>query len=92
MRPTRKATTSGRSQLFKEGLDEFPNASGRYYNIACMLALLGRRDDAIENLRRAVDIDPDAYKPAEDSDFESLKDDPEFLAIAGQTDAARASA
>jgi tetratricopeptide (TPR) repeat protein len=79
-------------ELFKEGLDEFPNASGRYYNIACMLALLGRRDDAIENLRRAVEIDPDAYKPAEDGDFESLKDDPDFLAIAGQTDAARASA
>ncbi len=76
--------------LFQAGVEEFPDAAGGYYNLACMSALLGRRDDAIENLRRAVEIDGDTFAPAavDDADFESIKDDPEFLAITRQADPA----
>ncbi len=75
--------------LFRAAEAEFPDSAGRHYNIACMCALLGRRDEAIESLRRAVELDGETFRPAaaRDPDFASLEDDPEFLAIAGQPDA-----
>jgi tetratricopeptide (TPR) repeat protein len=85
-------------ELFQAGEAEFPDSAGRLYNVACMCALLGRRDEALENLRRALELDGATFGPAalKDSDFDSLKDDPEFLelvsAVAGQPDAVRADA
>jgi tetratricopeptide (TPR) repeat protein len=84
--------------LFEAGADEFPDSAVPAYNIACMYALLGRRDDALQNLRRALERDGERFGPAarEDADFDSLKDDPEFQelvsAVAGQPDAARVDA
>ena len=52
-----------------------------HYNLACLEALTGNRDGAIEHLRRAIELDPQAKEwAAEDEDFDALRDDPEFPA------------
>ena len=85
-------------ELFEAGAEEFPGSATPFYNIACMSALLGRRDHALKNLRRSLDLDGERFGrlAREDSDFDSIRDDPEFeelvSAVAGQPDAARADA
>jgi tetratricopeptide (TPR) repeat protein len=85
-------------ELFVAGEEEFPDSAARIYNVACMCALLGRREEALENLRRALELDGETFGPAalKDSDFDSIKDDPEFVelvsAVTGQSDAVRADA
>ncbi len=52
-----------------------------HYNLACLEALTKNRDAAIEELRRAIELDPTAKEyAANDSDFDWLRDDPEFPA------------
>jgi tetratricopeptide (TPR) repeat protein len=68
---------------FRAGIEAYPDAWQGYYNLACAEARLGNRDAALENLARAAEINDEVvakYAPG-DSDFESLKDDAEFLAI-----------
>ena len=49
------------------------------YNLACYEALADRRDDALEHLARAVELNPRFREFAEsDSDFAGLRDDPRF--------------
>src|SRR5690242_7756972 len=75
---------------FEAGLEAYPDAWQGYYNLACAEARLGNRDEAIDNLRRAAELDQAVVTKyaLEDEDFASLKDDPDFLAIARQTNAA----
>jgi tetratricopeptide (TPR) repeat protein len=71
---------------FEAGLEAYPDAWQGYYNLACAEARLGNSDEALANLKRAAEIDQAVvtkYAP-DDEDFVSLKDDPRFLAIAGQ--------
>lgn len=51
-----------------------------YYNLACFEALDGRREEALTALERAVELSPDEVKKyaADDSDFDSIRDDPRF--------------
>jgi tetratricopeptide (TPR) repeat protein len=78
---------------FEAGLAAYPGAWQGYYNLACVEAKLGNREPALEQLRRAAEIDQAAVSKfaPEDSDFASLMDDPEFLAITGQAQADGAS-
>jgi tetratricopeptide (TPR) repeat protein len=74
---------------FQAGIEAYPDAWQGYYNLACAEARLGNRDAALENLARAAEIDREVvakYAP-DDSDFESLRGDREFLALTGQTGA-----
>jgi tetratricopeptide (TPR) repeat protein len=72
-----------------EANEEYPEDAGILYNLACAESLAGRRDDALEHLRRAVELDASFGELApKDDDFEAIRDDPEFSAIAGQADAA----
>jgi Flp pilus assembly protein TadD len=52
------------------------------YNLACYLSLAGRKRRALRYLAQALEIDPSYRRliPAE-SDFDRLRDDPEFHAI-----------
>jgi tetratricopeptide (TPR) repeat protein len=71
------------------GVAAYPDAWQGYYNLACAEAKLGNAHLALEKLARAAELDPESvakYAP-NDSDFSSLKDDEEFLAITGQTQA-----
>jgi tetratricopeptide (TPR) repeat protein len=52
------------------------------YNRACYHALFGRRDEAIRELRRAVDLGFNRYVGiSRDPDMDSLRGDPEFETI-----------
>jgi tetratricopeptide (TPR) repeat protein len=69
----------GAMSVCQEALAQYPGNALILYNIACLQALLGRPDDALETLGTAVDSWP-AYKEnaREDDDFASLRDDPRF--------------
>lgn len=55
-----------------------------YFNHACVLAKLGRRDAALASLREAIARDPKwAGEAARDDYFASLVGDPEFSALVG---------
>jgi tetratricopeptide (TPR) repeat protein len=52
-----------------------PDNGSTFYNLACAEALAGRSDAAIEHLRRAIELRPDAADAArEDEDFVSLRE------------------
>jgi hypothetical protein len=55
---------------------EYPNL---VYNLACVESLAGRKDDALEHLRRAIELWDGARALARgDSDFDPIRDEPEF--------------
>ena len=54
------------------------------YNLACCEALLGRKEDAIGHLRTAFEKRPGLRDLAkEDTDLDSLRDEPAFVALVG---------
>ena len=54
-----------------------------HYNLACSLSLLGRIDDAIEELTRAVDFGyEDVDHMLKDRDLRALRNDPRFEVLA----------
>jgi quercetin dioxygenase-like cupin family protein len=58
-----------------------PDAWQGHFNAACFESLTGNRDAAFEHLRRAIELDPEAAEYAQkDTDFDWLRDDPEFPA------------
>jgi quercetin dioxygenase-like cupin family protein len=71
---------AGRKTL-ESAIAAHPDAWQGYYNAACFEALTKNRDASIEYLRRAIELDPQAKEYAEkDTDFDALRDDPEFPA------------
>jgi hypothetical protein len=77
----------------REELQHKPDHALMLYEVACYEAVLGRRDDALATLRRATERDARTAEWARHNDhFSSLQDDPEFLAITGQSDPAGSSA
>ena len=78
-----------------EGLrEETPDDGGVLYNLACAESLSGKREQAIDHLRHAIEVDHTFRELAEkDSDFDPIRDDPGFAsAIAGKPDASGAGA
>ena len=64
---------------------EHPDRGTTLYNLACAESLAGKREDALEHVRAAVELDPKlAALAADDSDLDAIRDDPEFSAVAGQ--------
>lgn len=67
------------ADLVAATLADHPNNAHVLYNTACFEALAGRREDAIAHLRAAVENEPKTREwAAGDSDFDSIRDDPEF--------------
>ena len=64
----------------REAVEAHPELAGPFYNLACCEALAGRNDDAMRHLRHAFDTAPEQFRQwaANDSDLDSLRDDPEF--------------
>jgi quercetin dioxygenase-like cupin family protein len=53
-----------------------------FYNTACCESLAGRREDALDHLRRAVELSGQLRGYARgDSDFDSIRDEAEFKAL-----------
>jgi hypothetical protein len=69
-----EAADRGRELLETHG--EYPNL---VYNLACVESLAGRKGDALEHLRRAIELWDGARALAQgDSDFDPIRDEPEF--------------
>jgi tetratricopeptide (TPR) repeat protein len=68
------------------------NAGVLHYNLACALALAGRRDDALTHLERSVAAGwNNAAHTAADSDLASLRETPRFKAVMAKLQAAAAA-
>jgi tetratricopeptide (TPR) repeat protein len=74
--------------VLREAVEQDPSAWQAQYHLACFSALDGDRAAAIEHLRAAVAIDPEAARwAADDEDFDSIRDDPAFAsAVAGKVE------
>jgi tetratricopeptide (TPR) repeat protein len=61
---------------------EHPDYAGLLYNLACCESLAGRTDDAIEDLRVAIDRS-ERFRSfaADDSDFRAIRDETAFRAL-----------
>jgi quercetin dioxygenase-like cupin family protein len=58
---------------------ETPENGGVHYNLACAKARAGRADEALEDLRRAVELQPSFAEYAQsDDDLASIRDDERF--------------
>jgi tetratricopeptide (TPR) repeat protein len=63
----------------RELIDAYPEYHALLYNVACCESLAGRTADAIEHLRRAIELSSSSASLAnKDSDFDPLRNDPEF--------------
>jgi tetratricopeptide (TPR) repeat protein len=62
-----------------EGLELHPGNPNLLYDLACVQALSGEREAALEHLRKAVEANPKFGEYARtDNDLDSIRDDPEF--------------
>jgi quercetin dioxygenase-like cupin family protein len=68
-------------KVMTAAIEARPDAWQGYFNAACFESQTGNKDAAFEHLRKAIELDPAARKYAQtDSDFDWLRDDPEFPA------------
>jgi tetratricopeptide (TPR) repeat protein len=68
----------------RELLEAHPEYPGVAYNLACVESLAGRKEDAIEHLRLAVEASNRFRKyAAEDSDFDAIREEPRFKELVG---------
>lgn len=62
-----------------------PDTADSLYNLACSNSVRGRRDQALDWLRQALDAGfSDAELLADDTDLDSIRDDPRFRALASR--------
>ena len=77
-------------EILTEGLKARPKAATLHYNLACLEAIQGNRDDALAALGQAFGVLREdarselAESARKDEDFASLRDDPEFQALSSQ--------
>jgi mannose-6-phosphate isomerase-like protein (cupin superfamily) len=80
----RRGDFAAAATLLRRAEAEHPDVVGVVYNLACCEALSGQRDEALEHLRRAVELDPKLARHARsDADLDSIRDDPRFTAAVG---------
>ena len=68
----------------RELIEQNPEYAGLLYNVACCESLAGRTADAIEHLRRAIERS-ERFRSfaAGDSDFDPIREEPEFQELVG---------
>ncbi len=77
----RKGDEEQGRQVMADAIAENPDAWQGYYNAACFEVQTGNHEAAIAQLKRAIELDSQAREYAEkDSDFDGLRDEPEFPA------------
>jgi hypothetical protein len=64
--------------LLLQGLDAHPENTSLLYDLACVEALMGDRDAALEHLGAAVSNPRLREHAQKDSDLDSIRDDPRF--------------
>jgi tetratricopeptide (TPR) repeat protein len=61
-----------------------PDDGGALYNLACVKSLGGRSDEAIEHLRRSIELEERFRELARtDTDFDPIRDEPGFKELLG---------
>ena len=66
-------------RIAEDVLSEYPGNGLAHFNVACMQSLLGRKDEALEHLRAALEAAPPLLENARtDEDLAPLRDDPRF--------------
>ena len=74
-----KQDYDGALDYFERAHREDPDQAGVLYNLACAESLVGRPDDAIAHLGRAIELNPPFGEAAQsDSDFDPIRADPRF--------------
>jgi quercetin dioxygenase-like cupin family protein len=70
-------------QLMADLVEQNPDAWQGFFNAACLEARLGDRDRALEHFQRAIELEPEKAREfaKTDSDFDSIRDDPRFVAL-----------
>jgi len=69
---------------FRQSLEKYPGADYIYYSLAASLALKGDVPSAVDNLRKAVELNRDSLVHAKnDPDFAPLENNKEFLDLIG---------
>jgi tetratricopeptide (TPR) repeat protein len=69
------------AERFRTALERHPDHAGVHYNLACLLSLAGRHQEALTHIRRAAELEPRCAEWARsDSDFDPIRDDPSFPA------------
>ncbi len=70
------AEAADRGRVLVEAHPEYP---ALFYNLACVESLAGRTNDALEHLRRSVELSERSRAYAKgDSDFDAIRDEPAF--------------
>ena len=71
-------------ETFRAATEAHPDAWQGWFNWACIEATRGDRGRALDLLERAAEADADAVREwaPQDSDFDSIRDDPRYLAVA----------
>jgi tetratricopeptide (TPR) repeat protein len=66
------------AERLRRGLEAHPDSPTLHYNLACVLALGGEHDRALEHLARAWDDERLRRLAASDADLDPIRDDPRF--------------
>jgi hypothetical protein len=70
----------------REVLEAHPEYAGMAYNVACCESLVGRKEDAVEHLRLAIDRwEQFRNLAADDSDFDPIREEPAFKELVSQS-------
>jgi tetratricopeptide repeat protein len=80
---TRRAQAAGDPEagirIVEELIAKRPDDARALYDLACFESLAGRREEALEHLRRALELDPEAGELArDDEDFDPIRHDERF--------------
>jgi tetratricopeptide (TPR) repeat protein len=68
----------------RELIEAHPNYPLVFYNLACCESLAGRKEDAIEHLRRGIELSEQFREFAKgDSDFDPIREEPAFKELVG---------
>ena len=68
----------------RELVEAHPEYAGLLYNLACGESLAGRTADALEHLRRSIELSERSRAFAKgDSDFDPIRDEPAFKELIG---------
>ena len=79
------------AETYERLLAETPGEARFLYNLACSEAQLGRKEQALDHLRQAIEAAPHLGESApQDPDLDPIRDEPGFSAITGQVGSAGA--
>ena len=76
------------TSIFSKLVELEPESAGHHYNLACALSLSGSLDDAMEQPKIALELDPQMLPHARgDSDLDPLRTREDFMSLLGEESA-----